>query len=147
MSSVNKVTILGNVSQDVECRSFQNGGRVANFSVATSEQWKKDGKKQERTQFHRIVVLNEHLVDICEKYVNKGDKIYLTGTLETRKYEQNGVEKYTTEIMLRPYNGEIVLLGDKRQTNSGNSESSRSHNNTSYDAPATDSSNDIDIPF
>jgi single-strand DNA-binding protein len=111
--SLNKVTIIGNVGKEPEVRSFQNGGRVASFSVATSERWKDkaSGEQKERTEWHRISVLNENLVGVVEKYVRKGTKLYLEGQLETRKWtDQSGAEKYSTEIVLRPYRGELLLL-------------------------------------
>jgi single-strand DNA-binding protein len=114
--SVNKVIIVGNVGKDPEVRSFQNGGRVANFSVATSENWKDKatGEKKERTEWHRISILNDNLVGIVESYVKKGTKVYIEGQLETRKYtDKDGSEKYTTEVVLRPYRGELTLLDSK----------------------------------
>ena len=115
MSSVNKVTLLGNVGKDPEIRNMQSGDRVATFSVATSESWKsKNGEKKEKTQWHNIVVFNQPLIKVIESYVTKGSKIYLEGQLETRKYtDNNGVDKYVTEVVLKPYRGEIVLLGSK----------------------------------
>lgn len=116
MSSINKATILGNVGKDPEIRSFPNGGRVASFSIATSESWKDkaSGEKKERVTWHNISVLNENLVGIVEKYVKKGSKIHVEGAIETRKYtDKNGIERYATEIVLRPFKGEIVLLGKK----------------------------------
>ena len=116
MSSVNNVTIIGNLGNDVEIRSFNNGGRVANLSVATTESYKKDGEWVNLTEWHRVSVTNEHLVKFCEKYLKKGSKVYLEGQLKTRKYtDKDGVEKYTTEIVLKPYKGEIVLLDKKEQ--------------------------------
>lgn len=114
--SVNKVILIGNLGQDPEIRTFQNGGRVANLSVATSESWKDKatGERKERTQWHRVVVSNENLVVICEKYLKKGAKVFLEGQLETRKYtDKDGSEKYTTEVVLRPYRGEITMLDSK----------------------------------
>ncbi len=111
--SVNKVIIIGNLGKDPEVRAFQNGGRVCNFSVATSESWKDkaSGEKKERTEWHRISILNDALVGIAEKYLKKGSKVYLEGQLETRKYtDKDGAEKYTTEVVLRPYRGELTLL-------------------------------------
>ena len=115
MSSVNKVTLLGNVGKDPEIRNMQSGDRVASFSVATSESWKnKNGERQEKTQWHNIVVFNQPLIKIIESYVTKGTKVYVEGQLETRKYtDSNGVDKYATEVVLKPYRGEIVLLGSK----------------------------------
>ena len=99
--SVNKVIIIGNVGKDPEIRSFPNGGRVANFSVATSESWKdkNSGERKERTEWHRISVMNDALVNVVEKYVRKGSKLYVEGKLRTRKWEKDGIERYTTEIM------------------------------------------------
>lgn len=117
--TVNKVILIGNVGKDPEIRSFQNGGRVASFSVATSEQWKdkSTGEKKERTEWHRISVMNDKLVEIVEKYVRKGSKIYLEGQLETRKWtDKDGVEKYTTEVVIRPFRGEITLLDSPKQS-------------------------------
>ncbi len=117
MSGVNKVILLGNVGKDPEVRTFQNGGRVCSFSVATSESWKDKAscERKERTEWHKISITNDALVGIVEKYVRKGSKVYLEGQLETRKYEKDGRDMYTTEIVLRPYRGEIVLL-DSRQS-------------------------------
>ncbi len=111
--SVNKVILVGNVGRDPEIRSFQSGGRVASFSVATSENWKdkSTGEKKERTEWHRISVLNDKLVEIVERYVKKGSKLYLEGQLETRKWtDKDGQEKYTTEVVLRPFRGELTML-------------------------------------
>lgn len=120
--SVNKVIIVGNLGKDPEIRTFQNGGRVASFSVATSENWKdkQTGERKERTEWHRVSVLNENLVGIVERFVKKGTKVYLEGQLETRKYtDKDGVEKYTTEVVLRPYRGEITLLDSRKDGASG----------------------------
>lgn len=121
MSSLNKVLLIGNLGKDPDIRSMQNGNRVCNMSLATSEKWKdkQTGERRERTEWHRIVVFNEGLVGICEKYLRKGSKIYLEGQVETRKYtDQNDNERYITEIVLRPYKGEIVML-DTRQGEQG----------------------------
>jgi single-strand DNA-binding protein len=114
--SVNKVILVGNLGKDPEVRTFPNGGRVANFSVATSESWKdkQSGERKERTEWHRISVVNDALVGIVEKYLKKGSKVYLEGQLETRKYtDKEGVEKYTTEVVLRPFRGELTMLDTK----------------------------------
>lgn len=115
--SVNKVILIGNLGKDPEIRTFQNGGRVASFSVATSESWKdkQTGERKERTEWHRVSVLNDNLVGIVEKYVRKGSKVYLEGQLETRKYtDKDNIERYTTEVVLRPFRGEITLLDSRR---------------------------------
>jgi single-strand DNA-binding protein len=114
MSSLNKVTLIGNVGKDPEIRAFQNGDEAAEFSVATSESWKDKatGEKKEKTEWHNVSVTNQGLVKIVKAYVKKGTKIYIEGKLETQKYtDKQGVERYTTKIMLKPFNGEIVLLG------------------------------------
>jgi len=115
--SVNKVILVGNLGKDPEIRSFQNGGRVASFSIATSESWKDktSGERKEKTEWHRISVLNENLVGIVERYLKKGSKVYLEGQLETRKWtDKEGQEKYTTEVVLRPFRGELTMLDGKR---------------------------------
>ena len=114
--SVNKVILIGNLGRDPEIRSFGNGGRVANLSIATSETWKdrNTGERKERTEWHRVAIFNEGLVRVAEQYLAKGSLVHIEGKLETRKWtDQNGVEKYSTEITLRPYNGELTML-DKR---------------------------------
>ncbi len=102
--SVNKVILIGNLGRDPEVRSFQNGGRIANLSIATSETWKDKatGERRERTEWHRVVVFNENLVAVVEQFLKKGSKVYIEGQLETRKYEKDGRETYTTEVVLRP---------------------------------------------
>jgi single-strand DNA-binding protein len=114
--SVNKVILVGNLGKDPEIRAFQNGGRVASFSIATSESWKDktSGEKKERTEWHRVSILNENLVGIAERFLKKGSKVYLEGQLETRKWtDKDGQEKYTTEVVLRPYRGELTMLDGK----------------------------------
>lgn len=121
--SVNKVIIMGNLGKDPEIRNFPNGGRVCNFSVATSESWrdKNSGEKQERTQWHNISILSEPLVNIAERFLKKGSKVYLEGQLETRKWQDNsGSDRYSTEIVLRPYKGEITLIDNKADSNMTN---------------------------
>ena len=121
--SVNKVIIMGNLGKDPEIRNFPNGGRVCNFSVATSESWrdKNSGEKQERTQWHNISILSEPLVNIAERFLKKGSKVYLEGQLETRKWQDNsGSDRYSTEIVLRPYKGEITLIDNKADSNMSN---------------------------
>jgi single-strand DNA-binding protein len=111
--SVNKVILVGNLGRDPEIRSFQNGGRVASFSIATSEDWKDKatGEKKEKTEWHRISVLNDNLVGVVERFLKKGSKVYIEGQLETRKWtNKDGQEQYTTEVVLRPYRGELTML-------------------------------------
>ena len=119
--SVNKVIIIGNLGRDPEVRSFQNGGKVVNLNVATSETWrdKASGERKERTEWHRVSILNENLAKVAEQYLKKGSKVYIEGQLETRKWQdQAGVEKFTTEVVLRPFRGELTLL-DGRDGGSG----------------------------
>ena len=108
--SVNKVILVGNVGNDPEIRTFGNGGKVANFSLATSENWrdKQSGERKEKTEWHRVAVFNDGLVGVIERYVKKGSKLYVEGKLQTRKWTDNsGQEKYTTEIVLQGYGGTL----------------------------------------
>ena len=119
--SVNKVILIGNLGRDPEFRSMQDGTRLANMSLATSETWrdKNSGERRERTEWHRVVVFNDHLVDVIEKYLRKGSKIYVEGQLQTRKWTDNqGQEKYSTEVVLQRYRGELTML-DGRQDGGG----------------------------
>jgi single-strand DNA-binding protein len=118
--SVNKVILVGNLGQDPESRSVGTGGEVVNFSVATSENWKdRDGNKQERTEWHRVVIWNENLGRVAKQYLRKGSKVYLEGQLQTRKWtDQSGQDKYSTEIVLQRFRGELVLL-DRREGGGG----------------------------
>lgn len=111
-ASVNKVTIIGLVGKDPEIRSFPSGDRVANFSVATSESWKDkaSGEKKEIVEWHKISVFNEHLIKLCENMVRKGAMVHIEGQNKTRKYEKDGREVYTTEVVLQKYKGEINIL-------------------------------------
>lgn len=111
--SVNKVILVGNLGRDPEVRSFQNGGRVANLSLATSESWrdKQSGERKEKTEWHRVAIYNDRLVEVAEKYLRKGSKVYIEGQLETRKWtDQSGQERYTTEIVLKQFRGELTML-------------------------------------
>jgi single-strand DNA-binding protein len=114
--SMNKATVIGYLGKDPEIRNFQNGGRAANFSIATSESWKdkESGERKERTEWHRVSILSDGLVTVAEKYLAKGSKVCVEGRLETRKWtDRDGIERYTTEIVLRPYSGELILLDRK----------------------------------
>ena len=115
--SVNKVILIGNLGRDPEIRSMQDGNRVANLAVATSESWrdKMSGERKERTEWHRVVIFNERLAEIAEKYLKKGAKIYVEGALQTRKWTDNsGQERYTTEIVLQRFRGELTMLDSAR---------------------------------
>lgn len=120
--SVNKVILVGNLGNDPDIRTMQSGGRVANLSIATSESWKdKSGERQERTEWHRVVIFNDNLVNLAQNYLRKGSKVYLEGQLETRKWQdQNGQDKYSTEVVLRPYRGELTMLDSRSGGQSGN---------------------------
>lgn len=114
--SVNKVILVGNLGNDPEVRAMQSGDKVVNLSVATSESWKDKatGERKENTQWHRVVIFNQGLVNVCQNYLKKGSKVYIEGQLETRKWtDQSGVEKYSTEVVLRPYRGELTMLDSK----------------------------------
>ena len=111
--SVNKVILIGNLGRDPEIRNMQDGGRVANLSLATSESWrdKSSGERREKTEWHRVVIFNDRLVDVVEKFLKKGSKIYVEGQLQTRKWtDQSGVEKYSTEVVLQKFRGELTML-------------------------------------
>ncbi|WEF25355.1 single-stranded DNA-binding protein [Paracoccus sp. S3-43] len=111
--SVNKVILIGNLGADPEIRTFQNGGKIANLRIATSETWKdrNTGERKERTEWHSVVIHSEPLVRVAEQYLKKGSKIYVEGQLETRKWQdQSGADRYTTEVALRPYRSELTML-------------------------------------
>ncbi len=115
--SVNKVILIGNLGNDPEVKTMQSGDKVCNLSVATSESWKDKatGERKERTEWHRVVVFNQGLMNVCENFLKKGAKVYIEGQLETRSWDdaQSGQKKYTTEVVLRPYRGEITMLDSK----------------------------------
>ena len=121
--SVNKVILIGNLGRDPEVRFSQDGTKIINFSIATSERWKdkSTGERREKTEWHRVVLFNEHLADIAEQYLRKGSKVYVEGALQTRKWTGNdGVEKYSTEVVLQRYRGELTML-DTRGDGGGGS--------------------------
>ena len=113
--SVNKVILVGNLGADPDARSLNNGGEVVNLSVATSERWNdRDGQRQERTEWHRVVIFNENLGKVAKQYLRKGSSVYLEGQLQTRKWQDNeGKDRYSTEIVLQRFRGELVLLGGR----------------------------------
>lgn len=135
--SVNKVILIGNLGADPDVRTMQSGDRVANLSVATSERWKDkaSGQMQERTQWHRVVIFNQPLVNVAEQYLKKGAKVYLEGQLETRKWtDQSGQEKYSTEVVLRPFRGELTMLDSRGGGAMGGGDSSFGSSGGSYGA-------------
>jgi len=154
--SVNKVILLGNLGRDPEIRSMQSGKKMASFSIATSKRWKDRNtqEQKENTSWHNIVVFNEGLVDVIEKYIKKGSKIYVEGELSTRKYQdKDGNDKYTTEVVLQGYNSTLTML-DSRNSGSAsieeapNSSSLDSKLEDTLDSQASDSQDlDDDIPF
>ena len=120
--TVNKVILVGNLGKDPESRSFQNGGKVVNMTVATSETWtdRASGERKERTQWHNVVIKNEKIAEIAEKYLRKGAKVYIEGSLETRKWQdQSGQDKYTTEVIVGPFRGEMTMLSGRDEGGSG----------------------------
>lgn len=146
MSGINRVTILGRVGKDPEAKTFSSGGKVVNFSVATSETWKdkNSGEKKEKTEWHRVTIRNDNLCAIVEKYVSKGDLIYLEGKIETREWEKDGQKHYATEVILG-FDGKVMLLGNKKDDADGGGraggESSPARQRVSQDP------DDSDIPF
>ncbi|HEX8192693.1 MAG TPA: single-stranded DNA-binding protein [Allosphingosinicella sp.] len=165
MAGVNKVILVGNLGDDPESRSMSSGGEVVNLRVATSESWKdRDGNRQERTEWHRVVIFNENLGKVAKSYLKKGSKVYLEGQLQTRKWTDNsGQDKYSTEVVLQRFRGELVLLdsrgggggggdyGDSFGGGGGSGYGSSSGGGgsrpQSRPAPAFDSDLDDDVPF
>ena len=155
-ASVNKVILLGNLGRDPEIRSMQSGKKMASFSIATSKRWKDKNtqEQKENTSWHNIVVFNEGLVDVIEKYVKKGSKIYVEGELSTRKYQdKDGNDKYTTEVVLQGYNSTLTMLDSR---NSGSASIEEAPNSSSLDSKLEDTLDsqvsdsqdlDDDIPF
>jgi len=120
--SLNKVMLIGNLGADPEIRSFQNGGKVANLRIATSETWKdrNTGERQERTEWHTVAIFSEGLVNVCENYLKKGSKVYVEGQLQTRKWQdQSGNDRYSTEVVLRGFNGTLVMLDGRGEGGGG----------------------------
>lgn len=169
--SVNKVILVGNLGRDPEVRSTQSGGKIVNLTLATSDTWndKASGERRERTEWHRVVIFNERLGDVAERFLRKGRKVYIEGELRTRKWtDQQGIERYTTEVTIDRFRGELVLLdsgrsgGDDMGGNSynesssssfgsrpsGNSTSSKSQQSSSgWDMPSGSDDLDDEIPF
>ncbi len=150
--SINKVILVGNVGQDPEVRTLSDGREIANFSLATSESWKdkSTGEKKEKTEWHRLVIFSQGLVNIVKNYVKKGTKLYVEGSVQTRKWtDAQGVEKFTTEIVLQNFNSSLQIL-DSRERSSGQSSSSSDYSNNKSRNNNSDISveeNDDEIPF
>tara|TARA_B100000579_G_scaffold173487_1_gene141426 strand:- start:71 stop:541 length:471 start_codon:yes stop_codon:yes gene_type:complete len=155
VGSVNKVILLGNLGRDPEIRSMQSGSKMASFSIATSKRWKDKNtqEQKEKTSWHNIVVFGDGLVDIVEKYVKKGSKIYAEGELQTRKWQdQDGKDRYTTEVVLQGYNCNLTLLDSRNQSTNIENQSNNTQDNSisddNFDSSTNDSSDlDEDIPF
>jgi single-strand DNA-binding protein len=154
MAGVNKVIIVGNLGQDPQSRSFQDGGKIVNLRVATSESWKDrtTGERRERTEWHSVSITNEGLCKVAERYLRKGSKVYIEGKLQTRKWQdQQGQDRYTTEIVVAPFGGTLVLLdgapgaGDR----TGNAAGGDGWNSGTPSRPGNgfDSDLDDDVPF
>jgi single-strand DNA-binding protein len=148
MSGINQATILGRVGKDPETKTFNSGDKIANFSIATSETWKdkQTGERKEKTQWHNIVVKSDGLVRVVEQYVKKGDRIFVQGAIETRKWtDQSGADKYVTEIVLGPFNSKLELLGDRSGSGDSDSRGGQTTAGGRQSAPQNDI--DDDIPF
>ena len=155
--SVNKVTLVGNLGRDPEIRAMQNGDKIVQISIATSDRWKdkSTGEQRERTEWHRVVIFNEALGKIAEQYLKKGSTVYIEGQLQTRKWtdQQSGQEKYTTEVVLQRYRGELTLLGSRpdNQLNNEYKNSQIDQSDVQVDRNSSNSSvaSDLDdeIPF
>ena len=147
--SINKVILVGNVGNDPESKTFQSGDRVINFSIATSESWKdkESGEQKSITEWHKVAIFNNALVEIADKYIKKGMKVYLEGQLQTRKWQDSsGNDRYTTEIVLQKYRGELVLL-DKADTKAVENSKNIENKSPIDDFNGKSSNLDDDIPF
>jgi single-strand DNA-binding protein len=149
--SVNKVILVGNLGRDPEVRMTQEGTKIVNLSLATSEQWrdKNTQERKERTEWHRVVIFNEKLADVADKYLRKGSKIYIEGQLQTRKWtDQNGQERYTTEVVISRFRGELAMLDSTRSQNGGGEmESFDSSSNSAREPLPSLGDIDDEIPF
>ena len=152
MSGVNKVIIVGNLGKDPEVRTFANGGKVCNFSVATSESWKdkQTGERKEKTEWHNITISGDGLVGVAERYLRKGSKVYLEGKLQTRKWtDQSGNDRYSTDVVISGFGGRMEMLDGPKSSDSG--QGAPSHDNQDFAGgagnPAFDSDLDDDVPF
>ena len=158
--SVNKVILIGNLGRDPEIRTTNNGAKVANFPLATSETWRdrQSGERRERTEWHRVVIFNENLIDVAERFLKKGSKVYIEGQLQTRKWQgQDGRDNYTTEVVLQRFRGELTMLDSRGGEGGGGGGDygggSASSGSGDYGGGASSSSGgsapdlDDDIPF
>jgi single-strand DNA-binding protein len=156
--SVNKVILVGNLGRDPEARQMQDGNMVVNLSLATSESWrdKNTGERREKTEWHRVVIFNDRLTDVAQKYLRKGSKVYIEGQLQTRKWtDQSGVEKYSTEVVLQRFRGELQMLDRAGDGGGGGGGGEYNQDSGSAGGPAGDQGGgapsggnlDDDIPF
>ena len=151
--SVNKVTLVGNLGRDPEVRAMQNGDKIVQLSVATSDRWKdkNSGEQRERTEWHRVVIFNDALGKIAEQYHKKGSTVYLEGQLQTRKWtdQQSGQEKYTTEVVLQRYRGELTLLGSRSENQISNDQQNVEIDQSNQISMSDNIASDLDdeIPF
>ena len=150
--SVNKVILVGNLGKDPEVRRMTSGEPVVNLSVATSESWrdKASGERKEKTEWHRVVIFNKNLAEVAEKYLRKGSKVYVEGQLQTRKWtDKDGAEKYSTEVVLTRFRGDLVMLDARGEGGSGGGGGSTSRGGSTSEPPASFDRNDMDdeIPF
>ena len=151
--SVNKVTLVGNLGRDPEVRAMQNGDKIVQLSVATSDRWKdkSSGEQRERTEWHRVVIFNDALGKIAEQYLKKGSTVYLEGQLQTRKWtdQQSGQEKYTTEVVLQRYRGELTLLGSRPENQISHDQQNDQIDQSNQVSMSDDIASDLDdeIPF
>ncbi|WP_127143511.1 single-stranded DNA-binding protein [Pelagibacterium montanilacus] len=156
--SVNKVILVGNLGADPEVRTLPNGGAVANLRIATSERWRdrNSGEQRERTEWHRVVIFSEGLVKVAQNYLRKGSKVYIEGQIQTRKWERDGQDQYTTEIVLQGFNSTLTMLdgrgGDSEMGSSGGgggygAPSRQTESRRPSSAPAFEPGGDDDIPF
>jgi len=144
MASVNKVILIGNLGRDPEIRTFQNGGKVCNLSIATSENWrdKSTGEKREKTEWHSVAIFQEGLVRVAEQYLRKGSTVYIEGKLQTRKWQdQSGNDKYSTEVVLQGFDGKLVMVGGNSSGGAGPSP------NYGQTAPSESGNMDDEMPF
>ena len=147
--SVNKVILVGNLCREPETRAMQSGDKVANLSVATSENWRdrQTGERREKTEWHRVVIFDQNLVEIAEKYLQKGSKVYLEGQLQTRKWtDQSGQEKYTTEVVLQRFRSTLTMLDSRAESGVGGDHASSPSSEPGGEPPAAGDFDD-EIPF
>ena len=148
--SVNRVTLVGNLGRDPEVRNFAGGGKVCSLRIATSETWKDKatGERKERTEWHSVSIFNEGLVKIAEQYLRKGSTVYIEGQLETRKWQdQSGADRYSTEVVLRPFGGSLTLLDGKPDGGSDDSRMGSNDANKSQSGGRAAMEDDSEIPF